>query len=73
MSSRFFRTRSNGAKFKSVPVQNWKHITPISRIEWTLQTKIMLANSVPYHNFKNTPSFEIKTKILGIIVIIDII
>ena len=36
VSSRFFRTRSTGAKFKSVPVRNWLHITPISRIEWTL-------------------------------------
>ena len=38
VSSRFFRTRSTGAKFKSVPVRNWLHITPISRIEWTLIT-----------------------------------
>ena len=39
VSSRFFRTRSTGAKFKSVPVRNWLHITPISRIEWTLMNK----------------------------------
>ena len=40
MSSRFFRTRSNGAIFKSGPVHNMKHITPISRIEWTLMSEI---------------------------------
>ena len=38
MSSRFFRTRLNGEIFKSGPVHNMKHITPISRIEWTLES-----------------------------------
>ena len=42
VSSRFFRTRSTGAKFKTVPVRNWLHITPISRIEWTLASVNLL-------------------------------
>ena len=39
MSSKVFRTRLTGGKFKCAPVKNRKYFTSIFRIEWTLDSQ----------------------------------